>query len=155
MAGIEADEFGALVKMLESIPEEAVPAAQDAAAEVFKAAAIAAAPVESGQLKGSIKIFKSKNRNLTGREFTRVLIGPEKKKGYYGFFLEKGWTATGPKRRGRKATKSAHSQRGVSGGRKIPDKPWFEPAMRQAEARAEQAAESAFEAKLRQKDSET
>ena len=113
---------------------EALQSAQDSAAKVIRDAVKASAPRgETGQLSKSVKIFKSKPKGLSVSSTTaavRILIGPEKKKGYYGFFLAKGWrTPLGnaqafTTRRGRSfttrriartATGSAHSQRGHPG----------------------------------------
>ena len=153
MAGIEADEFNALAKLLRATSAEAVPVAEDAAAQVYLQAAKSAAPRRTGQLQQSIKVIEGKpRRTLMGDTRNRLFVGPEKKKGYYGYFVEKGWTATGPKRRKRGATMTTHSQSGVTGGRKIPGRPWFEPAVRSADAQAVQAAEAAFNAKLRELD---
>jgi len=52
---------------------------------------------------------------LSGSQRRRLLIGPGKKKGYYGFFLEKGWTWSKGRRR-RVATGNTHSQAGPTEG---------------------------------------
>lgn len=152
MARYDVPEFEALRKLLESTAAIAVPAAENAAAEVYREAISAAAPRRTGQLSRSVKVFEGKNRGALTQEFERrrLLVGPEKKKGFYGYFVEKGWTATGSRRKGRTATKTTHSQRGVSGGRKISGRPWFGQAVKSADSRALQAAEEAFNNKLNQ-----
>jgi len=166
MAESEIEAFNALRKVLSAVSIEAVGAADEAAAEVYLRAAVAAAPIgpgnkehPSGQLRESIAIVRSNRTALLssqqGGVGPRVFVGPTKKKGYYGYFIEHGWIATGPKRRGRIATNATHSQRGVAGGHKIPGHPWFEPAIKAAEARAMDAAQTAFDQKLKEIDSRT
>lgn len=145
----------ALRDMLMGVSKEAIVAAENAAANVFLRAARAAAPVDSGQLRSSIKIIEGKDKSQlsvgvgeAGRR--RLFVGPEKKKGYYGFFVEKGYKTAGPKRIKRTASGNTHSQSGVAARRQISAHSWFEPAMRSAEASATQAAESAFNAKLQE-----
>ena len=154
MANTGSEEFDALIRLLRATSAEAVPAAENAAALVYQNAATAAAPHKTGQLRSSVKIIEGRPlKTLMGDTRRRLFVGPEKRKGYYGFFLEKGWTATGRRRRARVATASTHSQRGIAGGRKIPGRPWFEPAIRGADSAAVQAAEAAFSDKLQQLDS--
>jgi len=118
---------------------DAMQSAQDSAAKVIRDAVKAAAPRgETGQLSKSVKIFKSKPKGLSVSSSTaavRILIGPEKKKGYYGFFLAKGWRTplgkaqTFTTRRGRSfttrriartASGSTHSQQGITENRAVP-----------------------------------
>jgi hypothetical protein len=165
MAIIEAaTEFEALRKLLEATSRETVAAAEDAAAAVYREAIAAAAPRKTGELAGSVEVVESKNKTvLTGDARRRVLVGPTKKKGFHGYFVEKGWKhPIGPRvtlatrrgraittgRRARAAHANTHSQRGVSGYREIPGRPWFKAAVRNADARALAAAEQAFNAKL-------
>lgn len=136
MAGIEADEFNALIKLLKGTASEAATAAEDAAAQVYLAAAKAAAPRDTGQLERSISIIESENRkklvfSAGAGNRGRLFVGPTKKKGFYGYFLEKGWKG---------------------GVKKIAARPWFEPAIRAADARAVSAAETAFESKMKELD---
>lgn len=172
MAQIEIEAFQSLIKLLEATSAEAIPAAQNAAAQVYQQAARSAAPVETsgnpfgknrnvtpkhpGQLLESVKIIQGREiKKLAmgkGQPLRRLFVGPEKKKGFYGYFLEHGWTATGPKRRERTATKNTHSQKGVSGGRRIQRPPWFEPAIKSSDSAAVSAAETAFNQKLRELD---
>ena len=167
MAEFEAEAFNKLRKMLESTSVEAVPAAEDAAAKVYLRAIRAAAPTakrwirktgvySTGDLKRSIKIVQGREIKTpsvkAGTRTRRLFVGPTKKKGFYGFFIEKGWTATGPKRRQRTGRVRAHSQRGVTGGRTIAGRPWFSSAVRSADSEALHAAESAFNSKLRELD---
>jgi hypothetical protein len=168
---MEDNEFSELRKVLEAACAEAIPAAEDAMAKVYQQSAINAAPINSGanprskyfnagsaasagQLRESIKIIKGKNRAaiFASGERRRIFVGPERKKGYYGYFLEKGWISVGSRRRKRKATSTTHSQHGVEGGRKIPARPWFEPAMRAADDAAAEAAVAAFWEKVDQLD---
>lgn len=136
------------------IAEDALKAAEDAAAEVVKDSVKAAAPRDTGELAGAIKVFESRDRSqlstLQGRIRKRLLVGPEKKKGFYGFFLEKGWLSVGARRRKRTGTATTHSQAGVEGGTSISPKPWFEPAVKAVEGRAKEAGVAAFEAKVNQ-----
>jgi hypothetical protein len=169
MAGFENDEFEALRGLLLATSKEAVPAGEDAAARVYLQAARAAAPIETtgnpfgkyrnatskhpGQLKGSIKIIRTRNRStlsteIGGNTIMRIFVGPEKKKGYYGFFVEKGHKTAGPHRIARKSSGSTHSQSGVTSRGNIAPHPWFEPAIRSAESSAMNAFESAFNSKL-------
>ena len=122
MAEVEIEAFNALRRLLAAVSTEAVAAADEAAAEVYLSAASAAAPVaehESGSSAraaagergdrpgGPSKLLSSQQGNIAHR----IFVGPTKKKGFYGYFLERGWTATGPKRRARTATATTHSQR--------------------------------------------
>jgi hypothetical protein len=96
MAGIEMKGLEDLKRNVEQfskvVQDEAIQAAEDAAAKVVKTAVETASPRESGQLASSVQIFESRDRKaLTGQTRRRLLIGPEKKKGFYGFFLQKGW----------------------------------------------------------------
>lgn len=154
MAGFELDAFMALRDLLASMPREAIPAAEEAAAQVLVDAARAAAPVQSGQLRRSIGIIRGRDRNTLvspiGDSARRVFIGPEKRKGYYGFFLEKGHKTAGPHRVKRGTGGIAHSQSGVATQRMVPARPWFEPAIKSAEQSALTAAERAFNSKLEQ-----
>lgn len=129
-----------------AIQDEALVAAEDAAAEAAKREVMAAAPRRSGQLARSVKVFESRERSqLTGQDRRRLLVGPEKKRGFYGYFLEAGWTATGRARRARTATTTTHSQRGVSGGRRIPGSGWFSRIAGTVEEAARRAGERAFQ----------
>jgi hypothetical protein len=59
---------------------------------------VSAAPRKSGQLQSSVRIFEGIDRKaLTGSIRRRLLIGPEKRKGFYGYFVDVGWN-TGGKR---------------------------------------------------------
>ncbi len=87
------DAFNALIKLLRATSEEAVPAAEDAGAEVLRQAAEAAAPRETGQLAASVDVIEAKDRKqlFEGKQRRRLFVSPNRKKGYYGYFLEKGW----------------------------------------------------------------
>ena len=95
----------------------------------------------------------------------RLLIGPTKKKGFYGFFLDKGWRhPLGPRvtlstrrgkvfttgRRARPAYGNTHSQRGVSGYRTIPPGYWFTKLAPAMESAARNAGEKAFAGRIQQ-----
>lgn len=181
MAGFEQDAFNALRDLLAQTSKEAIPAAEDAASVVFRNAARSAAPVKSGQLRSSIKVIEGKDKDGVSFEIgasrrRRLFVGPEKKKGYYGFFVEKGhkspkgkaetfyqkhgalgrasrdqgqpgW-AFKSRRLAREAGRATHSQQGLTQSTKIDAQPWFQDAVTAAEPRALQAAENAFNAKL-------
>jgi len=157
MAGVEFKglddlrrSFGAIEK---AVSGEALEAGEDAAAKVFRDAAKAAAPRDSGRLAKSIRIVKKAVRgklsSLQG-SIRKVYVGPEKKKGYYGYFVEKGYIWSKGRRR-RRATPTTHSQRGpTAGSKRIPPRPWFKPAMDAAMGSAEQSFKKAFNEKLQQ-----
>lgn len=118
MASIEFEAFRALRDLIAATATEAIPAAEVAAARVFRNAARAAAPVQtvvksragvaydSAQLKSSISIIEGKDKSMLwvsadmgpSPRRRRLFVGPEKRKGYYGFFLEKGWQSSGKAR---------------------------------------------------------
>lgn len=125
------------------VQEEAIQAAENAAAQVVKEAAEAAAPRDTGQLASSIQVFESRDRKaLTGQTRRRLLIGPEKRKGFYGFFLQKGWIWSKGRRK-RMATGNTHSQSGpTTGSHRIPPHPWF-PNPAEVEVQAQLAGEAA------------
>jgi hypothetical protein len=148
MAGVEIKGFQELVRncnyLSKVVLEKALQAAEDAAAEIITQAVKSAVPRKSGQLAESIDVFEGVDRTaLTGSSRRRLLIGPGKKKGYYGFFLEKGWTWSRRRRR-RATTGNTHSQSGpTAGSQRIPPHPWF-PNPAEVEARAQAAGEAAF-----------
>jgi hypothetical protein len=150
MAGVELKGFGELVRncnhFSKNILEKALRAAEDAAAKVIKEAVEAAAPRKTGQLAQSTGVFEGIDRKtLTGSPRRRLLVGPGKKKGFYGFFLQKGWIWSKGRRR-RAATGNTHSQSGpTEGSHRIPPHPWF-PNQADVEARAFEVGQSAFEA---------
>jgi hypothetical protein len=149
MAGIEMKGFEDLKRNVEGfskvVQDEAIKAAEDAAAQVVKTAVEAAAPRETGQLASSVRIFESQDRKvLSGQSRRRLLIGPEKKKGFYGFFLQKGWIWSKGRRK-RAATSNTHSQSGpTAGSHRIPPHRWF-PDPAQVEAKALEAGKRSFE----------
>ena len=165
MAESEIEAFNALHRLLAATSSEAVTAADQAAAQVFLAAGQTAAPVTQeknpdhppGQLRQSVAIITSNKTkmlsSMQGNVSQRIFVGPTKKLGFYGYFVEQGWTATGPKRRERPATNTTHAQHGVTGGHKIAGHPWFDPAIQAAKPTASQAAEAAFDQKLQELDS--
>jgi hypothetical protein len=125
MSGIEMKVFDQLRRDAErfgkAVADEALKAAEDAAAQVVKQAVETAAPRRTGQLASSVKIFESMDRAaLSGQARRRLLVGPEKRKGFYGFFLEKGWIWSKGRRK-RAATGNTHSQSGpTEGSHRIP-----------------------------------
>jgi hypothetical protein len=123
---------------------QALQAAEDAAAQVVRQAVESAAPRNTGQLAESINVFEGIDRKaLSGSPRRRLLVGPWKKKGFYGFFLQKGWIWSKGRRK-RSATGNAHSQSGpTEGNHRIPQHPWF-PNQSAIEAKAYAAGEAAF-----------
>jgi hypothetical protein len=148
MAGVEIKGFEELVRncnyLSKEVLEKALKAAEDAAAEVVRQAVESAAPRKTGQLADSINVFEGIDRTaLSGSQRRRLLVGPAKKKGYYGFFLEKGWTWSKGRRR-RVATGNTHSQSGpTEGSHRISPHPWF-PDQSVVVAKAYAAGEAAF-----------
>jgi hypothetical protein len=113
MAGIEMNGFEDLKRSVEQfskiVQDEAIQAAEDAAAKVVKTEVETAAPRDTGKLASSIQVFESRDRKaLTGQTRRRLLIGPEKRKGFYGFFLQKGWIWSRGRRK-RAAIGNTHS----------------------------------------------
>ena len=104
------------------VVKEAIARAQDVAAALVKAALQSAAPSgESGQLARSIVVYESLDRRaLTKERPRRLLVGPEKRKGFYGFFQE-------------------------YGTRKMPARPWARPAADSIEGEALEAGRAAFD----------
>lgn len=152
MAGTEIKGFEDLKRNVDHIRkdilERALIAAENAAAEVIKRAVEAAAPRKTGQLARSVITYESIDRKaLSGSARKRLLIGPGKKKGFYGFFLEKGWRAGGPRRLARKASGNTHSQSGSESFRNVPapHPDWFSAAAKAAEAEAYEAGVKAFQ----------
>jgi HK97 gp10 family phage protein len=110
-------------KLTDEIFAQALNAAEDAAAEVFKAALRAAAPRgESGDLEKSIVIYEARDRRalFRGTARRRLLVGPGKRKGFYGYFLEYG---TG----------------------KMAARPWARPACDAVAGEAQAAGQRAFQ----------
>jgi hypothetical protein len=170
VAGIEMRGFEELKRDVERfakvVQEEALTAAEEAAANAVVKIIEAAAPRKTGDLAGSVKIVESLDRQqMTGNPRKRLLIGPTKKKGYYGFFLDKGWRhPIGPRarlmtRRGkvfltgrlsRLASGNTHSQRGVSGYRTIAPRHWFTNLASAMESAARSAGENVFASRIQQ-----
>jgi hypothetical protein len=155
MAGVEIKGFQELVRncnyLSKDILQKALRAAEDAAAQVVRRAVESAAPRKSGQLAGSITVFEGIDRKaLSGSPRRRLLVGPGKKKGFYGFFLQKGWIWSKGRRK-RAASGNTHSQSGqTEGSHRIPPHQWF-PNPGEVEARAQGAGESAFMAVIESK----
>ncbi len=148
------------------VRDEALTAAEKAAADAVVKIVEAAAPRQTGELAGSVKIVESRDRQqMTGNPRRRLLIGPTKKKGYYGFFLDKGWRhPIGPRvtlstgrgkvfttgRLARPSSGNTHSQRGVSGYKTIPPGYWFTKLAPAMESTARNAGEKAFAGRVQQ-----
>jgi hypothetical protein len=149
MSGIEMKGFENLKRNVEQfskiVQDEAIKAAEDAAAQVVKTAVESAAPRETGQLASSVQIFESQDRKVLSGQFRRrLLVGPGKKKGFYGFFLQKGWIWSKGRRK-RAAIGNTHSQSGpTEGSHRIQPHEWF-PDPAQIEAQAYEAGKKAFE----------
>jgi HK97 gp10 family phage protein len=106
--------------------DRAIQAAEDATALVIRQAVEASAPRRTGQLASSIIVHESVNRKaLTGSAHKRLLIGPGKRKGFYGYFYNFG-------RKGQ------------------PAHPWFETASASVEAQAMEADIAAFQEVIHQ-----
>ena len=141
MAGVRIRGFEELVRNTERLTQviavDAINAAEDAAADVVReAVAAAAAGVNrrTGRLAASVGVFEGKDKSsLTGSQRRWVLIGPGKKKGFYGFFLEEGWTW----RRNARQRKGAET-------RQVEARPWF-PDPASLEKAAWDAGVRAFE----------
>jgi hypothetical protein len=130
MAGVEIRGFEELRRNAErlgkAIAEEAVTAAEDTAAKVVKSAVESAAPRKSGQLESSVRIFEGVDRKaLAGSIRRRLLIGPEKRKGFYGYFLDAGWSVP---------------------GRRVSGTGWMTKAAASVERQAHEAGAAAFDA---------
>ena len=148
MAGVEIKGFQELVRdcnhLSKDVLEKALQAAEDAAAQVVRQSVESSAPRKTGQLARSVDVFEGVDRKaLTGSPRRRFLIGPGKKKGFYGFFLQKGWIWSKGRRK-RAASGNTHSQSGrTEGSHRIPPHTWF-PDPAEVEARARAAGEAAF-----------
>ena len=149
-----SDAFGGLALLLKSGSGPAVKAAQDAAAKVYVRAAKAAAPRDSGQLEQSITVSRVLDPGYSAEVGQRdnVRVGPSQRRGYYGYFIEKGHRTAGPHRVNRDTGRAAHRQRGAEVRRSIPARPWFEPAIESAHGEALKAAEAAFYRVMKAKD---
>ena len=152
MAGVEIKGFQELVRncnyLSRGVLEKALQAAEDAAAQVVRQSVESSAPRKTGQLARSVDVFEGVDRKaLTGSSRRRLLFGPGKKKGFYGFFLQKGWIWSKGRRK-RAASGNTHSQSGrTEGSHRIPPHTWF-PDPAEVEARARAAGEAAFMAVL-------
>jgi HK97 gp10 family phage protein len=130
MAGIEIKGFEDLRRETEHICKDvldlAIQAAEDAAAQIIRQTVEASAPQRTGQLAKSVIVYESVNQKaLMGSTRRRLLVGPEKRKGFYGYFYNFG-------RKGQ------------------PARPWFETASASVEAQAMEAGIAAFQAIIQQ-----
>ncbi len=152
MAGVEIRGFQELVRncnyLSKEVVEKVLQEAEDAAAQVVRQAVESAAPRKTGQLAENINVYEGIDRKaLSGSPRRRLLIGPAKKKGFYGFFLEKGWIWSKGRRKSA-ASGNTNSQSGpTTGSHRVPPHPWF-PNSAEVEARAQAAGEAAFVAVL-------
>jgi len=141
-------EFGRAIEF------DAVREAEDAAAAAVVRVIEANAPRDKGDLAKAIDIVESTDRRaLTKGARRRLLVGPNKKMGFYGFWLDTGWKhPTGPRekkqtRRGRQYTTGrrarqngrAHSQQGVSGFVQVRPRYWFTKLAPQMQSAARNA----------------
>ena len=168
MAGIKIEGLDAILKQLRDIGAtatmEALEAAENAAAQLVKERLRQAAPVGStatrdkhpGQLRRSIRVVKYKDRaqlhGLVSMTIDRgatqkMVIGPERKTGYYGYFLEHGWRSPSFRRiKGSKyLTKMYPNQKRIHGGHQG----WFSRVVDTVEESAMAAGEAAAMALLK------
>ncbi len=172
MAGITVKGFAELKaksQQIEMITEKALEAAEQAGAEIIRDMIEAAAPVKKtwgkrpvGQLKRSIIIKRGRETALTTtgeRKIpVRLLIGPAKKQGFYGYFVEKGHRLVSRRGKGSKnriarkyGQQKGHAQTGVEAAeRRVPAHPWF-PASGRIEAASQEAGIKAFDEVLQKK----
>jgi len=151
MASVDIkDVFKELERLLTVETQGACDAARRAAAEVFQRAAKQAAPVgtgnkpghQPGQLKKSVKIIEGRPDAYGER---RMYVGPVRKTGYYGRFIEHGHLTTGPHRKKiRPYVPGRVSRQREVIQRDVPARPWFEPAVKRVEIEARMAAEETF-----------
>lgn len=155
MAGIEIEGFEELRRNIDRIcgpiVDRAIRAAQDAAARVIKAALEASAPRKTGRLARSIIIYEGRDRNaLTQSSRRRILVGPDKKKGFYGYFYDAGRRGFALKAKKAKALRwgqgadlryAKHAQVGSQ-----PARAWFETVAATTESQAHDAGVAAFQA---------
>jgi hypothetical protein len=171
MAGIKAFGFQEAIKNIGTISNlvriEALEAAQKAAAGYMKTHINAAAPVgtvsrpasgkrpahKAGQLKASVGIIE-RRQDRTSLEYSvpGLMVGPNKPKGYYGYWQQEGWIPTNV-RRARKATATSHSQSGANlqgRGKVTPHPNWFRNVCDACSIGAEKAGVNAFNQKVRE-----
>jgi len=138
--------------------EEALIAAENAAASLIRDSQRTAAPVgPTGKLRRSIRIFKGRVKSLVAGGRTtavaRILIGPEKKTGYYGFFREKGRKGFLVKAKKAKMLHWTKDGRDIFARRARvgpqPARPWAAPATAGIEQAAFEAGTAAFDAIIR------
>ncbi len=172
MAGITVRGFSELKaksQQIEMITEMALEAAEQAGAEIIRNMIEAAAPVKKastwgkrpvGQLKRSIIIKRGRESALTttGTRTTpvRLLIGPAKAKGFYGYFVEKGHRLVSRRGKGLRIKRKygqqkGHAQSGVAASEKrVPAYPWV-PAAGRIEEASQRAGIKAFEDVMQKK----
>lgn len=168
MAGIKSYGFEDLVQKTKELSAEisfaALTAAEDAAAKYMRTAIKRAAPRKTGELERSVQIVKGRVKGTKMGPLTaavgRVLIGPTKLKGYYGFFLDKGrkgFELTGQKWR-IKTKKALHWKDDVGSdvfARSAKVGPvgathWFKAAVDASEIGADKAGREAFDRRLQE-----
>jgi hypothetical protein len=139
----------------EKVEDEAVTAAEDAAAAVFRQEIQAAAPRRTGQAAASVEIVESRSRDRlaistpAGARTARLFVGPTKRKGFYLFFVDQGWKWTKGRRK-RTGEPRAHSHSGTTAYKTIPGTFWFQKAVSGAMDRARAAYQKVFEQKTKE-----
>lgn len=167
MAGIKAYGFEDLVRKTKELSAEisfaALTAAEDTAAKYMRTAIKRAAPRKTGQLEKSVQILRGRAKQTrSGATIAvgRVMVGPTKLKGYYGFWLDKGrkgFELTGQKWRV-KTKKALHWKDDVGSdvfARSAKVGPvgathWFQAAVDASEIGAEKAGREAFDKRLQE-----
>jgi hypothetical protein len=123
-----------------AIEFDALREAENAAAQAVIRIIQANTPRASGDLAGAIEVIESSDRRaLSKGARRRLLVGPNKKMGFHGYWIDRGWKhPKGPRerkqtRRGRsfttgrltRANGRVHSQQGISGYVQVRPRYWF------------------------------
>ena len=165
MAGTDvANAFDGIKDLLKTASVEGIDAARKEAADVYIRAAKQSAPNRSGRLAKSIKLIEGKSNGaltttVAGSD-RRYYVGPEKRTGYHGYFVDKGHRSNIRAFNGKvysnripRKGKSARPQSGESEPNiTVAARPWFESAIKGVEQEAQGAAERAFYQVLSRKD---
>lgn len=192
MAGIKVVGYQELIdrfnRTISGLDTEGVEVLKQAAVDVFLPAIRAATPVGTqdnkskkrpghGELKRSVRVTKGKSNALTSTGKATKLavtrVGPEKKHGYYGYWLETGWKMplyttfyytragrwhpenvlikTKRRRRPTELAVGTHTQMGTSYVKVIPPpyKDWFRDVIRNVTGEALRKGFEAFDAILK------
>lgn len=147
MAVVEVHGFSEFAEKLRGIPqslgETILRDSLMAAADVYKGAIEANAPRRTGNLAGNIDIAEIQTKEYSRPDLgIRLKVGPTRRKGFYGYWLEEGWKATGRHRRARKASGTTHGQAGVTTYREIAGLRYIKRSYDEASAAAGAAAEA-------------